>query len=84
MESDPFHASFGVGPPLLEEFDEAPEDGRCSAGRATLFTGARGAGETVVLNAVEDLARRCGWLVISETATSGFVDRPLLLTIVPS
>ena len=79
---NPFHASFGVSPPLLvgreamlEEFDEALEDGPGSAGRATLFTGARGAGKTVMLNAVEDLARQRGWLVISETATPGFVER---------
>lgn len=42
--SNPFHASFGVSPPLL-------------------------------LNAVEDRAKEHGWLVISETATPGFVAR---------
>lgn len=79
---NPFHASFGVSPPLLvgreavlDEFDEALEDGPGSAGRATLYTGARGAGKTVMLNAVEDLARQRGWLVVSETATPGFVER---------
>lgn len=79
---NPFHASFGVSPPLLvgrddvlEDFVEALEDGPGSAGRASLYTGARGAGKTVMLNAVEDLARERGWLVISETATPGFVER---------
>ncbi len=79
---NPFHASFGVSPPLLvgretvlEEFVEALEDGPGSAGRATLYTGARGAGKTVMLNTVEDLARQRGWMVVSETATQGFVDR---------
>jgi hypothetical protein len=79
---NPFHASFGVSPPLLVgrdevllDFVEALEDGPGSAGRATLYTGARGAGKTVMLNAVEDRAREHGWLVISETATSGFVSR---------
>lgn len=79
---NPFHASFGVSPPLLvgrddvlEEFVEALEDGPGSTGRATLYTGARGAGKTVMLNAVEDRAREEGWLVISETATPGFVSR---------
>ena len=79
---NPFHASFGVSPPLLvgresvlEEFVEALEDGPGSSGRATLYTGARGAGKTVMLNAVEDRAREQGWLVISETATPGFVER---------
>lgn len=80
--ANPFHASFGVSPPLLvgrdpllEDFDEALEDGPGSAGRATLYTGARGAGKTVMLNAVEDVAKQRGWLVISETATPGFVRR---------
>ena len=79
---NPFHASFGVSPPLLvgrddvlDDFVEALEDGPGSAGRATLYTGARGAGKTVMLNAVEDRAREHGWLVISETATAGFVSR---------
>lgn len=54
--------------------------------RATIYTGARGSGETVMLNAVEDRARERGWLVVSETATRGFVNRlantelPMLLS----
>lgn len=79
---NPFHPSFGVSPPLLvgrdailAEFDEALEDGPGSAARATLYTGARGSGKTVMLNAVEDRARRQNWLVISETASAGFLDR---------
>ena len=79
---NPFHPSFGVSPPLLvgrdaliDEFVEAIEDGPGSSGRATLYTGARGAGKTVMLNAIEDRTRERGWLVISETATPGFVDR---------
>lgn len=79
---NPFHASFGVSPPLLvgrddvlEDFVEALADGPGSAGRATLYTGARGAGKTVMLNAVEDRAREHGWLVVSQTATPGFVSR---------
>src|ERR1700712_3710496 len=79
---NPFHASFGVSPPLLvgreavlESFVEALEDGPGSSGRATLYTGARGTGKTVMLNAVEDRARQQGWLVVSETAPPGFIDR---------
>ena len=79
---NPFHASFGVSPPLLvgrdavlAEFVEALEDGPGSSGRATLYTGARGSGKTVMLNAVEDRAKEHGWLVISETASPGFIDR---------
>jgi hypothetical protein len=80
--ANPFTASFGVSPPLLvgrdavlEEFAEALEDGPGAAGRATLYTGARGSGKTVMLNAVEDRARERGWLVISETAAPGFIER---------
>ncbi len=79
---NPFHPSFGVSPPLLvgrdevlDDFSEALEDGPGAAGRAALYTGARGAGKTVMLNAVEDRARERGWRVISETATAGFVPR---------
>lgn len=80
--ANPFHPSFGVSPPLLvgrdqllDELVEALEDGPGSAGRATLYTGARGSGKTVMLNAVEDRAKAMGWLVVSETATAGFVTR---------
>ena len=60
---------------VLDEFVEALEDGPGSAGRATLYTGARGSGKTVMLNAVEDRAKEMGWVVISETASPGFVRR---------
>lgn len=80
--ANPFHPSFGVSPPLLvgrdallQEFAEAVDDGPGAAGRAVLYTGARGCGKTVMLNAVEDLARERGWLVISETASPGFSGR---------
>ena len=58
---NPFHPSFGVSPPLLvgrddlvEEFVEAIENGPGASGRATLYTGPRGAGKTVLLSAIED------------------------------
>jgi len=79
---NPFHPSFGVSPPLLvgrddliNEFVEAIEDGPGSAGRATLYTGPRGAGKTVLLNAIEDRTSAKGWLVVTETASPGFVER---------
>ncbi len=79
---NPFSPSFGVSPPLLvgrddliDEFVEAVEDGPGAAARATLYTGPRGAGKTVLLNAIEDRTRAKGWLVVSETASPGFVDR---------
>jgi hypothetical protein len=80
--ANPFHPSFGVSPPLLAgrdeliaEFVEAIEDGPGSAGRATLYTGPRGAGKTVMLNAIEDRTRAEGWLVVAETASPGFLER---------
>lgn len=82
MARNPFKPSFGVSPPLLvgrdaliDEFVDALEDGPGSAARATIYTGARGSGKTVMLNAVEDRARQLGWLVVSETAAPGFVER---------
>ena len=60
---------------LIEEVGEAIEQGPGSAARATLYTGPRGSGKTVLLNAIEDRAKGLGWLVISETASPGFVDR---------
>lgn len=79
---NPFKPSFGVSPPLLagrdeliQDFMDAFGDGPGAGGRATLYTGARGAGKTVMLNAVEDEVRQQGWLVVSETATPGIVGR---------
>jgi len=80
--ANPFTPTFGVSPPvlagrtdLIADFADALDDGPGSPGRATLYTGARGTGKTVMLNEVEDVARARGWLVVSETATPGFVDR---------
>ena len=78
----PFTPTFGVTPPLLvgrgdllDEFDDALDAGPGAPGRATVYTGGRGTGKTVMLNEVEDLARRRGWQVVSESATPGLVDR---------
>ena len=78
----PFKPTFGATPPLLAGRDElinafadALEDGPGAAGRATLYTGARGAWKTVMLNAIEDTAKSQGWVVISETAIPGLIER---------
>jgi ABC-type branched-subunit amino acid transport system ATPase component len=60
---------------LIEEFVEAIENGPGASGRATLYTGPRGAGKTVLLNAIEDRTKARGWLVVTETASPGFVER---------
>lgn len=74
----PFTPSFGASPPLLvgrdeqlDAFQAALEGGVGDPGRAMLLTGPRGAGKTVTLNALEDLARRQGWEVVSETMRPG-------------
>ena len=79
---NPFKPTFGATPPLLAgrdeqiaEFTEALLDGPGAAGRATLYTGSRGSGKTVMLNAVEEEAKTQGWLVVSETANRGLIDR---------
>jgi hypothetical protein len=79
---NPFTPSFGSTPPLLvgrndliEQFAEGLDNGPGAPGRASLYTGGRGVGKTVMLNAAEDEARRRGWLVISEAATPGLLDR---------
>ncbi len=80
--TNPFRPTFGTSPPLLvgreellDAFVQALDEGPGSPGRATVYTGARGVGKTVMLNAVEDAARQQGWIVISETATAGLVER---------
>ncbi|KAB1655326.1 ATP-binding protein [Pseudoclavibacter chungangensis] len=79
---NPFTPSFGGTPPLLvgreteiADFERALDDGPGALGRATLITGLRGVGKTVMLNALEDVARQAGWLVVAETATRGLADR---------
>ncbi len=79
---NPFKPTFGVSPPLLvgrdeliRDFSDALDDGPGGPARATLYTGARGTGKTVMLNAVQDEARSRGWLVIAEAATPGLLKR---------
>ena len=79
---NPFRPTFGSPPPrlvgrddLIALFVDALEFGPGAPGRATLYTGARGTGKTVMLNAVEEAARARGWIVLSETATPKLLDR---------
>jgi hypothetical protein len=82
MPRNPFTPTFGVTPPLLVGRQDEIEDFRFALGegigapeRVTLLTGLRGTGKTVMLNAYEDVARSEGWLVLSETASTGMLDR---------
>ena len=80
--TNPFRPSFGVNPPLLVgrdaelvAFVDAIESGVGAPGRATLYTGVRGVGKTVMLNEVESLAKEHGWVVVTETAVPGLIGR---------
>lgn len=83
VERNPFSPTFGASPPvlagrdeILEDVDDALETGPTHPDYTSLFIGVRGAGKTVMLNAVEDLARQRGWLAISDNASpTGFVGR---------
>ena len=83
MERNPFKPTAGANPPLLigrddliDEFAESIADGPGAPMRLSIFTGARGFGKTVMLNAIADRGQdEFQWLVIHETATPGFPDR---------
>ena len=53
----------------------ALDDGPGAHERISLVTGLRGIGKTVLLNEFEDQAKARSWWVLSETATTGFVQR---------
>lgn len=83
MERNPFKPTAGANPPLLigrddlvDEFAESIADGPGAPMRLSIFTGARGFGKTVMLNAIADrIQDEFQWLVVHETATPGFLDR---------
>ncbi|QUW18022.1 ATP-binding protein [Agrococcus sp. Marseille-Q4369] len=81
MSENPFRPTFGRTPPLLAgrdrlvaPFAETFRTGVWIPDRVSLVRGLRGIGKTVLLNAIEDAARRHRWLVISETARDGLAD----------
>ncbi|MEQ8717128.1 MAG: ATP-binding protein [Acidimicrobiales bacterium] len=87
-KANPFSPTFGASPPvlagrddILTDIDDALEVGPTHPDYTSLFVGVRGAGKTVMLNAVEDLARERGWLTISENASpTGLLERMLRAT----
>jgi hypothetical protein len=60
---------------ILDDFAAALAEGTWSTERSMLIEGPRGVGKTVLLNALEDVAREREWIVVSETATPGFLAR---------
>lgn len=82
MRQNPFKPSAGVNPPLLvgreqvlADFEQGLFNGAGDPHRLLRVTGNRGAGKTVLLNALGEQAGLLKWLVIHETATSGLVVR---------
>lgn len=82
ITQNPFRPTAGAEPPqligragLLDEFSYGLQIRSGAPGLLTIFAGARGIGKTVMLGEAEDIARAQGWLVISETATVGFLGR---------
>lgn len=82
MYTNPFKPTAGKMPPVLvgrqsmiEDFREALRDGIGAPGRIMLVTGQRGFGKTVMLTEFRKIAKKDGWLTISETASDGLVDR---------
>ncbi|WP_181273080.1 ATP-binding protein [Brevibacterium oceani] len=78
----PFTPTFGAIPPLLadrqnliNDFAYALDSGPGARGRATLVTGTRGVGKSVMLRVFRDVVESRQWLTVSARATSGFVDR---------
>ena len=79
---NPFKPTAGARPPFLvgrsdirQDFSESIENGPGAPGLLSIFTGPRGIGKTVMLGEIEDEAIEHGWIVVSETATTGLVSR---------
>ena len=80
---NPFSPTFGAAPPVIAGRDEildaigdALETGPTHPDYTSLFLGTRGSGKTVMLDAVQDLARAKGWLAMSDDAApTGLLGR---------
>lgn len=79
---NPFRPTAGATPPeligregMLDEFEYGLQLGSGAPGLLTIITGARGIGKTALLSAAQGAAAGQGWVVVSETATPGFVGR---------
>ena len=75
VTKNPFAPTFGAEPPVIAGRDDifdtiadALETGPTHPDYTTLLLGVRGSGKTVMLDAVQDMARRKGWLAVSDDA----------------
>ena len=82
MSSNPFKPTAGKMPPILigrqdiiDDFEEALENGAGAPGRLMLIIGQRGYGKTVMLTELRRLANEAGWITLSETASEGLTAR---------
>lgn len=80
----PFTPSFGTTPPSVEgstaqnfvnQFAEALDQGPGAAELATLITGQRGMGKSVLLNLAHEVAASRQWISVHEEASHGFAKR---------
>ncbi len=79
--SNPFRPTFGVSPliwsgrqTVLLEFEKAILSQPGNPGRSIIVSGSRGIGKTVLLNEVEDIAQRNGWIVLRLSAREGMAQ----------
>jgi len=82
MLKNPFTPTFGSVPLLLagrekpiadviEGLDNSPGD----PNRATIYTGPRGSGKTVLLRKIEEEAQQIGWISVGVTAIPGLLKK---------
>jgi ATP/maltotriose-dependent transcriptional regulator MalT len=79
---NPFRPTFGALLPhragrdaVVATVADALDEGVGSPGRATLITGPRGTGKTVLLASIANEARQRDWWVITESASPGMIER---------
>ncbi|WP_349828081.1 ATP-binding protein [Brevibacterium litoralis] len=80
--ASPFTPGFGTQPPTLvgrqaevDAFARAIDGGPGARGRATLVTGQRGVGKTVLLGTFREVASTRQWITVQEQASPGFAQR---------
>lgn len=84
QSNSPFRPGYGV-PPLvygghereLRELRHVFESYDFGENRSIVLSGLRGAGKTAMLSRLQDEARDAGWMVVSDDASPGVLDRIL-------
>jgi hypothetical protein len=88
MIDNPFTPTFGKSPTYLEgrdtiinDFIEGLNSPNGDPRRSTIYQGARGTGKTVILNAISERAKKCGYVSVNVTALPGMLDMLIEFTI---